>query len=291
VPAVYDSTAAARHKKRRELIGETRVREQDEEAVGNSLTDYLSRTPKKDTIRTIKRVEEYKAAEKERNASEARMEKLRKELEATRGKEVGFTLPSHELDSLVANEDPMFTHLQGTVPASPEEEGQLVEVIAGAGEALYKAEVFPKVIRALSSHGDFYEGASTAALHILRREEGRIKEDGRKPEPAVFFAETGAIPFVVDQLFQIGRKAGIAGSESPDQYAATVVNLYRLMGEELVKNGDEDAIREAEELAMDMALTKEDGTSYEEAAIADQAKLSRAGHNQLAQGISNALLT
>ena len=194
-----------------------------------------------------------------------------------------------EFDDFALEGDPMLHHLQGEIQATPAEERQLMGVVKGATDFIY-GDKMHTIVRSLKAQNELYQSVSMTAFEILKREKDRIIEGGEKPEPSVFFAETGAVPVVVDALWDLSRQLQLPGSEDQDQYAGAIINVLKLTGEYIAEQGDDDAISEAEDLATTMALTREDGSMVEELGVGPKVETRQLEQRQLAAGISTALL-
>ena len=228
--------------------------------------------------------EEFK--KEQRIKERIRMFNEGKDPDAKRGASL---LKAGEFDEFALEGDPMTHHLQGESPATPGEERQMMQVVKGATDFIF-GESMHSVVRSIKANDDMYQAVSTTAFEILKREHNRLIENGEKPEPSVFFAETGAVPVVVDALWDLGRQINLPGADDPDQYAAAVINVMKLAGEHIADSGDEDAIGEAEDLATTMALTREDGSMVEELGVGPKVEQGQLERKALAGGISDALL-
>ena len=228
-------------------------------------------------------------AERERIEERVRQFRIKEGRDPQAGASGKALLGEGEFDEFASEYDPALHHLQGNTPATDREEKHMKQVVKGATDFVY-GEAMPKVLRAMSTQPELYLGASMTTFEIVKREHARFNETGEKPEPAVFFAETGAVPVVYDALWDLAKAANLPGSSDQDQYAGGMINLYRLIGQNLVEEGDEDALKEAEEVAISMAMTNPDGSSMENENVASSAKQNNLQRKQLAGSIGTALL-
>jgi len=205
------------------------------------------------------------------------------------GKKLSGLLGNGEFDEFAVDFDPALHHLQGDIAADPGEERQMEDVISSAGQFVY-GDNMASNLNAMKTQQELYIGVADVAFEILKREKNRLEDKKEQVFPSVFFAETGATPVVLDQLWDLAGAAGLPGSNDQDQYAAALINLFRRIGESIVEEGDEEAISQAEELAISMALTNEGGSSAEGPGVADEAANANLSRNRLASGIQNALL-
>lgn len=203
--------------------------------------------------------------------------------------------------------DPMMHHLQGDTPADPEEEQQMAQVVKGASDMVF-GDNMHVVVRALrggakpgSTKGMEYspEGAPPDRMElkdtvaeishqILKREAAKIRQSGDKARASVFFAETGATPAVVDMVWDLAQQLRLPGASSQDEYAAAMINTYKKAAEYIIAEGDEEAIEEAEELATNMAMTKEDGSMIETPEYAGEVEKTQHKRKLLAESIDMA---
>jgi hypothetical protein len=249
------------------------------------------------------------------NDEDAEIMKRVKELRKKEGRnpetgkmaQAGGILQEGEFDDFAPDVDPMLKHLQGEDPASPGEERQLKQVVKGATDFIF-GEDLPTVVKSLRGGQDLqtsmeqdpenlpetktelYQNASLTAFEIIKREKAALERSGEKFEPSVFFAETGAVPLIMDALWEVAIKTNIAGAQDQDQYAGAIINTFKLAGEYIAETGDEDALQQAEDLAIKMTLTRPDGTMMDDFAQADQAEQYNTKRNAVAEGVGNALL-
>jgi hypothetical protein len=234
------------------------------------------------------KVKAYNTAEEAAAAAREEHKELDGPAPSTKKGSDGLLKPK-EFDDFTLDFDPMTHHLQGEDPANPEQEKQLAQVISGASGFVY-GESMDKVIRNLKAQPELYLGASQTAFEILKKEKASLERGGRKADPAVFFAETGAVPLVLDMVWDVAKQVNVPGSDDPDQYAGAMINIMRLAGIQTAERGDEAEISAAEELATTMALTKEDGTMMEDPSVAQEANEINTKRTALADGIGQALL-
>jgi hypothetical protein len=204
------------------------------------------------------------------------------------GKKTGSV---HEFDKAFADlgeVDPAARHVLPEEPASREEEEALSKQVLPALEYIYDTGL-PKVITAMKSNPDLYDGISQVAVQVIKKQHADATKNGVPVNPSVYFGENGMMHTVVDALTEVAQQAKLPGAFDQDQYAAALINTFRLVGEHISNSGDEAAMGEAEELLMDMALTLEDGTMLETREQADEVAMAQTRDNALQQSVQKGL--
>jgi hypothetical protein len=232
---------------------------------------------------------ESDAERAERERIEERIRKFRAGEDPDKDARNASLLGDGEFDEFALDYDPALHHLQGNAEASLEEENQMKQVVQGSTDVVF-GDAMPQTLNAIRTQPELYMGISDVAYEILKAEKAKMDGKGEEVHPSVFFAETGAAPVIIDQLWSLAEAADLEGSRDKDQYSGALINLYRRMGEHIIEEGDENAIIEAEELAINMALTNEDGSFMEDPDSGDSAQRNNIERNRLAQGIGTALL-
>ena len=168
-----------------------------------------------------------------------------------------------EANSLEQGFDPALQHLQADEPASEEE-----EELAGAGlvdmmDFAFSEQGLANIVQALEQSPDeLYTSVPQVVVPMLQRAKEKVDAaaQGNTAPPSVFFGEGGLITQAVDIVFDIADQIQVPGFDDPDQYAAALMGTFKTIGESILDSGDENAIRETNELAEQMALTNPDGT-------------------------------
>jgi hypothetical protein len=188
-------------------------------------------------------------------------------------------LQDSEFDDLAT--DPVLQPLVGEDDASPEEERQLATVVNGASQFIF-GDKMSAVIQNLKKggHDSLYEPVSFAVYQILAQQKQELEKRGDKASPAVFFAETGAIPLVTDMVWDLAKQLKLPGADDQNQYAASVINVMKMAGEHTLESGDQAAIDEATKVASNMV----------QAGMGGEQSPMPPTKNPLAQGIDQALL-
>ena len=214
--------------------------------------------------------------------TEAEKEEMRRKNEAGQNfmrhyGEPEFDDPDDDLDAEFGTSfmemgpnDPALDHLAASEEATPEEMGALADTMVPALEFLY-GEGLPQATAALKKAPQLYLTASEMAFEVLK------KQYMNNPETpsSVYFGQDGAIQQTVDAMFDIAQAGGAAGARDRDQYAAALVNTWRLAGQYIADSGDQDAMAQAEELMMNVVLTDEDGQVMESTEQANVAAVER----------------
>lgn len=209
--------------------------------------------------------------------------------------------------------DPMFRHLEGTETASPAEEKQYARVVDGAAKDMFGDKILPKAIRHLRAgapaagadtsnirydsaetgedyhdRGEASEQTAELAFLVMSKQYQKEKQKGHV-FPSVFFSETGAAPTIFDMGWKLGQKLGLAGYDDQRQYMKGMILLYKKMADHIIERGDEDAIEEAEELNVAMAMTREDGSEIESVDYARGVEYQQIERNSLSNAIGTVL--
>jgi hypothetical protein len=155
---------------------------------------------------------------------------------------VDVQAPAPELAPLTASETP-----------DEEEQAHYDTMYADFIDLLYEDSV-KQVTEMLSTGGDMYDRASQAAFMLLNKVyREHDMRDGPTPQAALF-GEGGMIHTAVDEIFQFAQARHIPGADEQDQYTAAQINMMRLVGEELEKEQDDDAVEEAQSLMVDVEM-------------------------------------
>jgi hypothetical protein len=200
------------------------------------------------------------------------------------GKIAGI-LNEGEFDEFALGDEPALHPLQGEDEASPQEERQLMQVVQGSADTIFgdKMSAFINQLKSGSSQGgkeNLYDPASFAVMQVLLLQKQELEKTGEKAEPAVFFAESGAVPLVTDMVFDLAKQLQLPGADDQDQYAATIINVFKMAGEHVLDAKDAGAIDEATRVATNMVEIGMGG----EQVPAEPVK------NKVSQGIDEALL-
>lgn len=227
---------------------------------------------------------------------------LEKQYEAEYGKKTsqrkgaeGLSQPTEDPEMLAAfeggaNSHPGFKVFEADQSASPEEEEQLKALVVPAMRTIYDEANLPAFVKVLNPDGkEFFEAAGETAYLVTMRQYQKEKEAGRSPNPSVFFGRGGMLETMVDQMFEIGQNFDLMGADDRDQYAGAMGFAWQKAGEYIMESGDEASIAEAQEMMMDMALTRDDGTMIETRQEADQVRAASMQQKQLAQGVQQGL--
>lgn len=146
--------------------------------------------------------------------------------------------------------DPMFEAFRPSVYATEEEENQLIDVTTSALSFVF-GKGTPAVVRVVQAAQEPFMGVAEVAFQALLKEKTEMESQGQKPSSSVFLSQEGAIPAVVNGIFEVAQAAGIPGANDPDQFAAAIIEVYRKAGEYITNEGDERAVAEASELIVD----------------------------------------
>lgn len=108
------------------------------------------------------------------------------------------------------------------------------------------------VVRMMQNSPELYKGVGQAAYQILLSAKQQEEKGGKELPPAALWGEGAGIHTAVDELFQLAQAAGIPGSQEQDQYSAAMFEVYRLAGEHIEQGNDDNAVKEAQELMIDV---------------------------------------
>lgn len=184
-------------------------------------------------------------------------------------------------------EDPQLQQLQGTEEATPEEEGQLVDVMAQAMEWLYSEKGMAAVANMFNKDNrELWQTIPDIGIAILQKVHGENKD----VDPAVWFGENGMIQQLPALLFEVAEEMQVPGYDDPDQLAAATMGLYKAVGEYLIERGDKDAMMEARKLGAQTLLTGEDGEMMEPYAAKKKAINSDPEMKDLPKSVKKGLL-
>ena len=153
--------------------------------------------------------------------------------------------------------DPALGPITPDEPATEEEERALGEATISMMEFLYSDEGLANVTNALKQDNrELFEKIPEIAMPMLQK----VKAEHPDADATTFFGGGGLIQTVVDALLELAKQEGLPGAEDEQQAQATVINMYRLVGEFISETGDEGSLDEAQNLSMEMALTQPDGS-------------------------------
>jgi len=157
--------------------------------------------------------------------------------------------PNPQLDPIIADQ-----------PATEEEEQRLGEGVVSLMDFLYSDDGLLAVTNVLKEDKrPIFEVIPDIAVPLLSKVKN-TNPDLKGPE---FFGDGGLIQTVVEELIDLAEQQGVPGAENEDELQATVINMYRKVGEFINAQGEEGSIEQARLLANDMALTKPDGTKMD----------------------------
>jgi hypothetical protein len=178
--------------------------------------------------------------------------------------------------------DPALEPVNANEPASEFEEIQNTEAVMSMIELLKSEPGLAKDIATMvKTSPDKYIGLSNAAFMMVKREVDRFSGEKNEPiEPAVVLGDGGLVTSALDLVHDIAVQQGVMSEDDDDQYAAALIDLYKRVGEELLKGeGAQAARQEAQSLMMDMGSINEDGSTVEQF-----------NRNPVAQGVEQGLL-
>jgi hypothetical protein len=195
-----------------------------------------------------------------------------------------------EFDEAFEGGHPGFQEFEGTIEATPEEEAALAKEVVKAREFIFSEDNYPKVLSALNTQSkEFFEAAADTAFALTHSQHIKEQGRGRSKDPAIYFGKGGMIENMVDTMFEIAQHHNIVGSDDPNQYAGAMGYAFQRAGEYVMESGDEEAILEAQEVMMDVALTKRDGTKIETREEAEAMLAEQQGQQNLQQSIQQGL--
>lgn len=190
-------------------------------------------------------------------------------------------------DDLTAGYDPSLDHVTADEPASKEEEELLGAGVANMMEFAFESDDgLANIVQVLNQPGggELWQKVPEVAVAMLTQSKTKLeKAHGKEIPGSVWFGEGGMVTQSVDLLFDIATQEQIPGYDDQDQYAASLMGVYKAVGEHIIGSEDQASRIEAESLARDMALTNEDGSM--------QNPESYASKEPLAESIQTGLLS
>jgi len=158
--------------------------------------------------------------------------------------------------------DPAFSPVNPEEPATAEEEGDLAAMYDLFHSYLYSEEGMAKVSQVLQN--DKREIGLVVpdilAPMLLKTKLDLEKQKGRPVDTSVFVAEDGMFTLGTESIFDLAQQLAIPGAENKDQFAAALIGMWAKMGEHIENSNDEESIREAKKLGVDMLAARDDGT-------------------------------
>lgn len=121
-----------------------------------------------------------------------------------------------------------------------------------------------KLVDTMASAPELWRGVGDVATDVVTGVKRQLDSQRQEVDPTIFFAEDGLLHNSIDLLFELAQEAGLPGSEDEDQYGASLMWLMKNVGESIVKDNDELAVEEAENLFIDM-IAGEEGVAPQEA--------------------------
>lgn len=177
-------------------------------------------------------------------------------------KEPSFLSVDEELQPLTDGyaADATFAPITDTEDASQEEETFLSAVMDYFMGYIYSDEGLSKVVQAMKQDKrELFEKIPDIVEPILKRAKLEVEGAGGEIPASVWFGEGGALQSANDLMFEIAQQSDIPGSMDKDQYAASLMQLYGKAGQAIEEEGDPNAVREAEDLMMEMAIGAQGG--------------------------------
>lgn len=170
----------------------------------------------------------------------------------------GFDPKDVALESAVSGDiDPRLQHLVADEEVEPHEEQIMGEALIDMNEWLYSDKGLAAVVQALKAGGrEPFESIPDVVVPMLQK----VQTTNPDADAVTFFAEGGLIQEAVDRVIEIAEAEGIPGIEDEEQKQAAIINLYRMVGEHIIRTQDKEAIGEAKGLANTMARTTDDGS-------------------------------
>jgi hypothetical protein len=155
--------------------------------------------------------------------------------------------------------DPQFNAVKGSEPASPQQDRQMAGHLADALEFIYSDKGLPAITRGLKSDLPLYESVPKLTKVILEKTLANMKE-ANAVDSAIFFGEGGLLQQIPQELFGLAQTLGVQGADDQDQISAALMGTYKMAGEHLLEQGDEESLIEAQALGAEMLLTQPDGS-------------------------------
>jgi len=171
--------------------------------------------------------------------------------------------PDPKLAGLEQGFDPAMQHLVATEEPTEEEEKLLAGGIVDMGEWAFSDEGLSAILQVLNQPNgpELWQVVPQIATGMLQKARPALdKAAGGETPGAVWFGEGGMISSSVDIIFDIARQEEVHGANDDDQYSASMMGVYKAVGEEILNTGDEASKAEATSLANDIALTNPDGS-------------------------------
>lgn len=154
-------------------------------------------------------------------------------------------------------------------PASREEEVALGIGLHTMMEKLADEKFIPKVANLF--HQDqrpLMQVIPDLLEPMLLSVKNEVEKQTGEPAPAsIFFAEGALIQEGIDRLFEFAQALDIPGSDDPDMYSASLMNMHKKAGEYILESGDEGAISEALELGGDMVAASYGASDLDDAQV------------------------
>ncbi len=142
-------------------------------------------------------------------------------------------------------------------PASPEEEKQFTDMLGIFMNKLHGPQE-QNIVEMLESAPQFFQGVSTATMHLLQATRLEYEQKHGQPNPSVYFGEGGIIHSGVDAVFAVGQAIGREEAQSTDQYTAAMMDTMRKVGEYVQGAQEDGAVDEAQEFLLDIEMGGED---------------------------------
>jgi hypothetical protein len=176
-------------------------------------------------------------------------------------------MPKFEADPKLAGLeqgfDPAMQHMVADQEPTPEEEKLLTGGIIDMGEWAFSDQGLIAILDVLNQPNgpELWQVVPTIAAGMLQKARPALDQAAGGETPgAVWFGEGGMISSAVDIIFDIAEQEQVPGYDDPDQYQASVMGVYKAVGEEILNTGDANSIAEASSLAGDVARTRPDGS-------------------------------
>lgn len=157
--------------------------------------------------------------------------------------------------------EPEFDPLNPDIPATGEEEGMYAAAVDSFMNYLYSEEGTAKVSQALQQDKrPLHQVVPDILEPILLKTKADIEKAGGEPVPAsVYVAEDGMFQTGVEALFDLASQLSIPGAEDKEEFAASLIGMFKKFGEHVLNNKDTDSIREGVTLGAELLATGEGG--------------------------------
>lgn len=184
--------------------------------------------------------------------------------------------------------NPQFQDLEPNRPVSKEQQEELERFLVPALRDIY-VDNLESTAQVLEQSQQLYDGVSFVAFETSRKHYEEAKVRGNPPKSNVIFGKNGLLDSTVSAAFEVAQTLGLPGSNDPKQYAAAMANAHRLVGQYIEEINDTQAMKEVEDLAVNVLSRGEDGEWLEspeqEQQYMQRSALSSAVSDGIYQGI------